>query len=130
MQEKIELKALLEASEKIQLSVIDSPDLEPFSPYPESRHLQKVLKEGILLATGGVAILLQMANPQIAQAVNENSNFANRPADRLRTMTYMYCMLFGTPREKQAVIAKVHQAHPPVKRTNYCTPLMTLSCSF
>lgn len=61
-----------------------------------------------------------MANPKIAQAVNENSNFANRPADRLRTtMTYMYCMAFGTPREKQAIIAKVHQAHQEVKSSNY-----------
>lgn len=78
-------------------------------------NLQKIIKEGILLVSGGAAILLQVANPRIAQIVSENSNFAKRPLDRLRsTMTYMYCSAFGTPEEKRDISARVNQIHQQV----------------
>ncbi|KAE9369097.1 hypothetical protein N431DRAFT_427350 [Stipitochalara longipes BDJ] len=90
----------------------------PMENSPEN--LQKIMREGILLATGAVAILLQVANPRIARGVGENSNFANRPADRLRaTMTYMYCMAFGTPEEKRIIIGKVHRVHKRVNGPGY-----------
>lgn len=48
------------------LSVVPAPDLyclaEDFNP----THIQKIVKEGILLAGGGVAILLQVAYPGVA----------------------------------------------------------------
>lgn len=107
-------------SEKAQLSLLPPPDLECLSPSYKPKHIQKIVREGILLSTGGVAILLQVANPGVGQGVNENSNFAYRPADRLRTtMTYVYCMAFGTPNEKRAIIEMVHRAHQTVKGPGY-----------
>jgi uncharacterized protein (DUF2236 family) len=68
----------------------------------------------------GVAILLQMAHPGVSKGVDLNSNFAYRPGDRLRTtMTYMYCMAFGTPKEKATIIEMVHKAHVPVQGPDY-----------
>jgi len=118
-QEESEPNESLEISEQTQLSTI-SPNLIYLPPDSAPTYLQRVLKEGILLATGGVAILLQIANPKIAQAVNENSDFANQPADRLRaTMIYMYCVAFGTSEEKRAIIERVHYAHQQVRGPDY-----------
>jgi uncharacterized protein (DUF2236 family) len=76
--------------------------------------------KGIILVGGAVAILLQVAAPGVARGVDEHSNFAYRPVDRLRTtMTYIYCMAFGTREEKQTVIAMVHRAHASVKGPGY-----------
>ena len=48
--------------------------------------------------------------------VNNHSNFAYRPIDRLRTtMSYVYTMAFGTPSEKRTIIGMVHRAHAPVE---------------
>lgn len=58
--------------------------------------------------------------PGVGAGVNENSNFAYRPVDRLRTtMTYVYCMAFGTPQERATIIQMTNQAHVPVKGAGY-----------
>jgi uncharacterized protein (DUF2236 family) len=85
------------------------PDFQPEA-------MRQVVQEGILLAGGAVAILLQVALPGVGAGVNEHSNFAYRVRDRLRTtMTYVYCMGWGSPDEKRAVIDMIWQAHQPVK---------------
>jgi uncharacterized protein (DUF2236 family) len=82
--------------------------------------IQLVVREAILLAGGAAAILLQIAEPGVAKGVDEHSNFAYRPLDRLRTtMTYIYCMAFGSRDEKKAVIEMVHRAHAPVNGPGY-----------
>lgn len=82
--------------------------------------IRRVVQEAILLAGGATAILLQVAEPGVAKGVDEHSNFAYRPMDRLRTtMTYVYCMAFGTRDEKKAVVDMVHRAHAPVKGPGY-----------
>jgi uncharacterized protein (DUF2236 family) len=107
-------------NEKTDLSVIPDPSLDCLKPGYNPVHIQKIVKEAILLATGGVAILLQVANPGVGQGVNENSNFAYRPVDRLRTtMTYVYCMAFGTHKERATIIEMVHRAHVPVRGPGY-----------
>lgn len=93
---------------------------EFFDPNWQPKAFQKVVGEGILLAGGGVAILLQVANPGVGAGVDEHSNFAYRPIDRLRTtMSYLYTMAFGTPLEKRTIISMVHRAHAPVVGQNY-----------
>lgn len=93
---------------------------DPLSPTFEPKEMQKVVREAILLSGGAVAILLQVANPGVGQGVNEHSNFAYRVSDRLRTtMTYVYCMAFGTVDEKKTVIDMVHRAHAPVNGPGY-----------
>lgn len=82
--------------------------------------IKQIVQEAILLAGGAAAILLQVAEPGVGRGVNEHSNFAYRPLDRLRTtMTYVYCMAFGSRDEKKAVIEMVHRAHAPVNGPDY-----------
>lgn len=91
--------------------------LEPdFNPVD----MRKIVEEALLIAGGAVAILLQVANPGVGAGVNRHSNFAYRAEDRLRTtMTFVYCMAYGTPEEKKTIISMVHQAHVPVKGDGY-----------
>jgi uncharacterized protein (DUF2236 family) len=112
----------IEKPEKSVLYGIDQENFHPefLSPDFNPKEMRKIVREGILLAGGGVAILLQVANPGVGAGVNEHSNFAYRPLDRLRTtMTYVYCMAYGTPEEKKTIINMVHRAHVPVKGDGY-----------
>lgn len=119
-EESIKSKKCIPKSETPTAPTLPSHDSNYISNNEDLVNIQKVLKEGILIASGAHAILLQIANPAIARGVNENSNFASRPSDRLRTtMIYMYCVAFGTPEEKAAISEKVHQAHERVEGTGY-----------
>lgn len=103
--------------EKNESDVADSKLLDALE---DPQQMRRVVREAILLAGGAVAILLQVAEPAVGKGVNSHSNFDYRPMDRLRTtMTYVYCMGFGTRAEKQAVISMVHRAHAPVKGHGY-----------
>lgn len=83
-------------------------------------NFRKFVQEAILLAGGATAILLQVAEPGVGKGVDAHSNFAYRSMDRLRTtMTYVYCMAFGSRSEKEAVIHMVHRAHSVVKGPDY-----------
>ena len=87
---------------------------------PENAEMQRVAREGALLAGGARAILLQVAHPAVGRGVAEHSDFASRPLDRLRaTLTYVYCVTFGTPEESEAVAAAVTAAHRKVTGTGY-----------
>lgn len=86
----------------------------------DPQQMRRIVREAILLAGGAVAILLQVADPAVGKGVDNHSNFDYRPMDRLRTtMTYVYCMVFGTRAEKEAVISMVHRAHASVKGDGY-----------
>ncbi|KAH8699277.1 hypothetical protein BGW36DRAFT_358778 [Talaromyces proteolyticus] len=96
------------------------PNDELLNNLQETREVQKVVREGILLATGAVAILLQVAMPGVAKGVDNHSSFAYRPLHRLRTtLTFVYCMAFGTKDEKKAIIEFVNRAHAEVKGPDY-----------
>jgi uncharacterized protein (DUF2236 family) len=87
---------------------------------PDNTEMRRVAREGALLAGGARAILLQIAHPSVGRGVAEHSDFAGRPLDRLRaTLTYVYCVTFGTPKEIQAVAAQVTAAHRSVAGTGY-----------
>ena len=74
-----------------------------------------VSAEGILLAGGARAILLQLANPGVGHGVAEHSDFARRPLARLHgTLTYLYVIVYGTPEESRRVARMVGEAHTPV----------------
>ncbi|MHC5797634.1 oxygenase MpaB family protein [Lacisediminihabitans sp. FW035] len=76
--------------------------------------------EAVLLAGGGRAILLQLANPAVGHAVADHSDFAAEPLRRLRnTLTYVYALVFGTPHQVAAVTAMVQRAHAPVRSATY-----------
>ncbi len=62
--------------------------------------MQEVAGEGILLAGGAAAILLQVADPRVAAGIAAHSDFADRPLDRLHaTLTYLYVTAYGTDAE-------------------------------
>ena len=87
---------------------------------PENAEMQKVAREGALLAGGARAILLQIAHPAVGRGVAEHSDFSYRPLDRLRaTLTYVYCVTFGTPEEIRAVATQVTAAHRSVTGAGY-----------
>ncbi|KAL4937036.1 hypothetical protein BDV06DRAFT_216179 [Aspergillus oleicola] len=78
--------------------------------------LQVVTKEGIALAAGTAAILLQIAHPLVGQGVADHSTFASRTISRTQyTQMYIFTMIFGTAEEKAAMKAWVDKAHSRVK---------------
>lgn len=80
--------------------------------------MQGVAGEGILIAAGGRAILLQLANPAIGHGVADHSHFALRPLDRLNgTLSYVYAIVFGDAHLAATVAQRVNQAHGPVHST-------------
>ncbi|KAL1960768.1 hypothetical protein VTO42DRAFT_6598 [Malbranchea cinnamomea] len=79
------------------------------------RELKKVAREGVVLAGGPAAILLQIAHPKVGQGVADHSTFTKRLISRAQyTQIYIYAMIFGTEKEKAAVKAWVDQAHSRV----------------
>ena len=69
-------------------------------------------RNGVLVAGGACAILLQVADPVVGQAVARHSDFAHRPLDRLRnTLTFVYAVVLGTPEEAALVARHVDRAH-------------------
>jgi uncharacterized protein (DUF2236 family) len=77
--------------------------------------LGDVAREGVLIAGGGRAILLQIADPRIGVAVAAHSNFSERPLDRLNgTLSFVYAQVFGTEEERRETARRVNRAHGPV----------------
>ena len=77
--------------------------------------LGDVAREGVLIAGGGRAILLQIADPRIGVAVAAHSNFSERPLDRLNgTLSFVYAQVFGTEAERRETARRVNRAHGPV----------------
>jgi len=76
--------------------------------------------EAILLAGGGRAILLQLANPAVGHAVADHSNFAADPLRRLRnTLTFVYALVYGTDEQNRRMTAMVNAAHKSVRAAEY-----------
>ena len=72
--------------------------------------------EAVLIAGGGRAILLQLADPAIGHAVARHSDFVAHPLRRLEnTLTFVYGLVFGTPQQVDAVTRMVNRAHGPVR---------------
>lgn len=77
--------------------------------------LAEVGGEWIMLAGGGCAILLQVANPAVGRGVAEHSDFASRPYDRLiGTLTYVTAVACGSGDDIRAVRHIVGRAHTQV----------------
>lgn len=87
------------------------------------RGLADVGAEAALIAGGGRAILLQLANPAIGHAIARHSDFVNGPIDRLRhTLGYVYSIVYGTPAQVAAVRERVNRRHAPVQSEPGATP--------
>lgn len=74
-----------------------------------------IAAEAILVAAGGRAILLQLANPLVGRGVADHSDFDNRPLDRLNgTLSYAYTVVYGSADDLAFVQSRVNRAHGPV----------------
>ncbi|SEB38916.1 Uncharacterized conserved protein, DUF2236 family [Paramicrobacterium humi] len=72
--------------------------------------------ESVLVAGGGAAILLQIADERVGLGVAQHSDFASRPLDRLHaTLRYVYVQVYGTGAERRFVSRAVNRAHRPVR---------------
>lgn len=86
----------------------------------DNAEMRRVAREGALLAGGARAILLQVAHPAVGRGVAQHSDFADRPLERLRaTLTYVYCVTYGTSEEIEAVVGMVTGAHRKVAGAGY-----------
>ncbi len=86
------------------------------SPVVDTRRLADIGAEAVLIAGGGRAILLQLANPAIGHAIARHSDFVADPLKRLRhTLTFVYALVYGTPTQTRRVREFVDAAHAPVR---------------
>lgn len=82
--------------------------------------LADVAQEGVLLAGGARAILLQLANPAVGRGVARHSDFASNPLQRLRnTLSYVYVVVYGTPDEVARITRLVDATHAPIRGVGY-----------
>ncbi|GAA2615234.1 oxygenase MpaB family protein [Actinomadura fulvescens] len=82
--------------------------------------IRVVTREGVLIAAGGVASLLQTAHPKVAQGVYDHSYTADNPLRRLQnTMGWLYVVQFGTRDEAERFSALVRKGHEEVTGPDY-----------
>ena len=82
--------------------------------------IRVISREGVLIAAGGAASLLQTAHPKVAQGVYDHSYTADDPLRRLRnTMGWLYAVQFGTREEAESFSALVRKGHDGVAGPGY-----------
>ncbi|MFD2674342.1 oxygenase MpaB family protein [Gulosibacter bifidus] len=97
------------------MSSEQSPPAPPAEHQP-SEAFRKFAAEGVVLAGGGTAILLQLAHPQVAAGVANHSNFADAPMRRLwGTLEFVTAEAFGNQTEQQFVRRRVNAQHARVQ---------------
>lgn len=78
----------------------------------------RVMREPRLLLAAGRALLLQAANPLVAQGAIDHSTYQTDPYGRLeRTVTWVTVVCFGTAREAERVSGGVTRLHRRVSGT-------------
>ncbi|TNY36630.1 oxygenase MpaB family protein [Thermomonospora catenispora] len=82
--------------------------------------IRTVTKEGLLIAAGGAASLLQTSHPKVAQGVHDHSYTFDDPMTRLRnTMGWVYMVAFGSREEAERISAIVTRMHDRVVGPGY-----------
>src|SRR5207302_11025635 len=88
--------------------------------YSDDSVTRRVNRENILLLGGGRALLMQLAHPKIAAAVDEHSDFRSHPVRRLRrTIRMTMAIVFGDRDTALAAARAVNQAHGRVRGADY-----------
>lgn len=76
----------------------------------------RIAAEPVLLFGSLRALLLQVAHPLVAEAVECHSDYRRDPFGRLlRTLEWLIAVVFGTTSEAQAAIAALERRHRPVR---------------
>lgn len=94
------------------VSVADRPPGGLFGPRSVT---WRVNREGVLLAGGGRALLLQVAHPLVAAGVAQHSSFRERPWDRLYgTLDLTTRIVFGDAEESERAARRLRAVHSHV----------------
>ena len=76
----------------------------------------RLLREPVLLVGGQRALLMQLADPLVAQAVIEHSDYRGDPYGRLlRTLRWIVTVVFGTEDEARRATRNVAAIHARVR---------------
>lgn len=76
----------------------------------------KLAREPFLLIGGGRALLMQVANPLVAQGVVDHSDYEHDPFGRLvRTVRWLVAVTFGTNAEAREASAQLRTVHRRVR---------------
>jgi uncharacterized protein (DUF2236 family) len=79
----------------------------------------RVNREGVVLAGGGRALLLQVAHPQVAAGVEQHSDYQSDPWGRLfRTLDTTFKITFGDARTSDRAAARLRGRHRTVRGTD------------
>jgi uncharacterized protein (DUF2236 family) len=79
----------------------------------------RVNREGVVLAGGGRALLLQVAHPQVAAGVEQHSNYQSEPWGRLyRTLDTTFKITFGDAETSARASARLQGRHRTVRGTD------------
>src|SRR5438552_13811813 len=72
----------------------------------------RVMREPLLILGAGSALLMQAANPMVAQGAIDHSNYATDPYGRLdRTIEWVTVVCFGTVAEARRITRRVNRLH-------------------
>lgn len=82
--------------------------------------LRLVAAEPAVALAAGRALLLQIADPRVAQGVADHSDFRDRPLTRLLgTLDFLTIVAFGTEEEAERVGAAVRRVHERITGPGY-----------
>ncbi|TMG31795.1 MAG: DUF2236 domain-containing protein [Chloroflexi bacterium] len=88
--------------------------------YSDDSVTRRVNRENILLLGGGRALLMQLAHPKVAAAVDDHSDFRSQPIRRLRrTVRMTMAIVFGDRETALAAARAVNHAHGRVRGEGY-----------
>jgi len=88
--------------------------------FPADALIRRVDSEAVILLGGGRALLMQVAHPLVATAVQDHSDFATDPFGRLqRTLACVYTVVFGTPAQAGRATQSLSRVHRGVTGPGY-----------
>jgi uncharacterized protein (DUF2236 family) len=82
--------------------------------------IRQIAREGILIAAGGAASILQTSHPAVGQGVYDHSYTFKNPLKRLQnTMEWLYAVQFGTREEAEVISSFARRMHAGVNGPGY-----------
>src|SRR5918999_1060143 len=80
--------------------------------YGPRSQMWRINREAVLLVVGPTALLLQLAHPHIAEAVQQHSRFEKDPFGRFRgTLRTTLDLIFGDRATAQRAVRRINRIH-------------------
>jgi len=88
--------------------------------FPRGSAIRRYNSEPAVMAAAGRALLLQLANPAVAQGVEDHSEFKRNPFARLQgTLEAAHAVVFGTEALAERVGQRLHYIHSFITGPGY-----------